>query len=208
MVEGAIPDSGSAWTKSSNRTQEDFWVRESQRGDALAFNRLVLKWEKKVFNISLRMLHEREEAEEATQEIFLQAYRNIRRFRRSSRFSTWLYRIALNHCITRIRQRPPGVHLSLDEGTESVHSHKQLQVTENQLDHVERCEQRNRVKEALLHLTPEQRAVVELKFFQGMTFEDIADVLEIPLSTIKSRLYTGLEILKVHLVGTACEFGG
>ena len=208
MVERAIPNSDSAWVKSSSGTQEDFWVKASQRGDTLAFNRLVLKWEKKVFNIALRILQERDEAEEATQEIFLQAYRNIKRFRQASRFSTWLYRIALNHCITRIRQRPPGVHLSLDEGDNAVYPHKQLHIPETQFERVLRLEQHDRVNDALVHLTPEQRAVVELKFFQGMTFEDIAAVLEIPLSTIKSRLYTGLELLKVHLVGTACGFGG
>ena len=199
MVDQAIPDRIGIWEQSSGHKQEDFLVKATQKGDVLAFNRLVLKWEKTVFNIALRMLQEREEAAEATQEIFFQAYRNINRFRRASRFSTWIYRIALNHCITRIRQKPPGIHLSLDEGNSEGSLQKQLQATENQLDGLMRSEERDRVLEALAHLSPEQRATVELKFFQGMTFEDIACVLEIPLSTIKSRLYAGLEILKVHL---------
>ena len=203
MVERAIPDRIGIWAQSSGQTQEDSLVKASQNGDMLAFNRLVLKWEKTVFNIALRMLKEREEAAEATQEIFLRAYRNIDRFRRTSRFSSWIYRIALNHCISRIRQRPPGIHLSLDEPNSAVNPLKQLQVTENQLDQLMRFEQRDRVLRALEYLSPEQRAVVELKFFQGMTFEDMAGVLEIPLSTAKSRLYAGLEILKVHLAEKA-----
>ena len=203
MVERAIPDRIGIWAQSSGQMQEDSLVKASQNGDMLAFNRLVLKWEKTVFNIALRMLKEREEAAEATQEIFFRAYRNIDRFRRTSRFSSWIYRIALNHCISRIRQRPPGIHLSLDEPNSAVNPLKQLQVTENQLDQLMRFEQRDRVLGALAHLSPEQRAVVELKFFQGMTFEDMAGVLEIPLSTAKSRLYAGLEILKVHLAEKA-----
>lgn len=203
MVERAIPDRIGIWAQSSGQTQEDSLVKASQNGDMLAFNRLVLKWEKTVFNIALRMLKEREEAAEATQEIFLRAYRNIDRFRRTSRFSSWIYRIALNHCISRIRQRPPGIHLSLDEPNSAANPPKQLRVTENQLDQLMRFEQRDRVLRALEYLSPEQRAVVELKFFQGMIFEDIAGVLEIPLSTVKSRLYAGLEILKVHLAEKA-----
>jgi RNA polymerase sigma-70 factor (ECF subfamily) len=199
MVERAIQDRIGIWAQSSGQKQEDSWVKASQNGDTLAFNRLVLKWEKTVFNIALRMLREREEAAEATQEIFFRAYRNIDRFRQKSRFSAWIYRIALNHCISRIRQRPPGIHLSLDEQKCAVNPPKQLHVTETQLDQVMRSEECDRVLGALAYLTPEQRAVIELKFFQGMTFEDIAGILEIPLSTTKSRLYSGLGILKVHL---------
>ena len=203
MVERAIPGRVGIWAQSSGKIQEDSLVKASQKGDTLAFNRLVLKWEKTVFNIALRMLREREEAAEATQEIFFRAYRNIDRFRQTSRFSSWIYRIALNHCISRIRQKPPGIHLSLDEPNGAINPPKQLQVTETQLDHLMRSEERARVLGALEYLTPEQRAVVELKFFQGMIFEDIAGILEIPLSTVKSRLYAGLEILKIHLAEKA-----
>jgi len=72
------------------QVQETAWVAASQRGDSLAFNRLVLKWERTVFNIALRMLQDREEPAEAAQEIFLLAFKNIRRFRQDSRFSTWI----------------------------------------------------------------------------------------------------------------------
>jgi RNA polymerase sigma-70 factor, ECF subfamily len=183
----------------SDRAQEDSWVSASQRGDALSFNRLVLKWERTVYNIALRMLQEREEATEATQEIFLLAFKSIRRFRRKARFSTWLYRIALNHCISHVKRRPQGVHLSLDVEENAASPAEQLRVAETQVDELIRSEQRQRMLAALLHLSPEQRAVVELKFFQGMTFEEIAAILEVPLSTIKSRLYTGLELLKIRL---------
>jgi RNA polymerase sigma-70 factor (ECF subfamily) len=188
-VASALPD----------QVPETAWVAASQRGDTLAFNRLVLKWERTVFNVALRMLQDREEATEATQEVFLLAYKNIRRFRQDSKFSTWLYRIAVNHCVSQARRRPQGTRVSLDSDEASLAPAKQLRVLDTQEGDLLRSENRHRVHTALSFLPPEQRAVIELKFFQELTFEDIAAVLQVPLSTIKSRLYSGMEILKVRL---------
>jgi RNA polymerase sigma-70 factor (ECF subfamily) len=199
MSETADSVLGSKNSVSVSADQEHAWVSASRKGDTLAFNRLVLKWERTVYNVALRMLQDREEAAEATQEVFLLAFKNIRHFRQESRFSTWLYRIALNRCVTRARQRPHGAHLSLDEKDAAIGSARQLRVAETQSDELVRSENRNRVLTALSHLPPDQRAVVELKFFQDLTFEDIAAVLETPLSTVKSRLYAGLETLKIRL---------
>jgi len=173
-------------------------VAASQKGDTIAFNRLVLKWERTVFNAAFRLLQDREEAAEAAQETFLLAFKNIRHFRRDSKFSTWLYRIALNHCITRLQQRPTGTHVSIDDPAASALPDR-LRVSETPAGELMRSEQKRRVLAAITHLSPEQRAVVELKFFQELTFEEISEVLGTPLSTIKSRLYTALEALKVRL---------
>jgi RNA polymerase sigma-70 factor (ECF subfamily) len=183
----------------SEQTQENLWIASSKQGDTLAFNRLVLKWERTVYNMSLRMLRDPEEAAEAAQEIFLLAFKNIRSFRQNSRFSTWLYRITLNYCVSRAKQQPRFAHVSLDGADASGIASERLRIPQTQVADLLRKEQRNRVLAALLYLPPDQRAVVELKFFQEMTFEDIANVLEIPVSTIKSRLYTGLEMLKIRL---------
>jgi len=184
---------------SSDQSQEDIWISESQRGNAQAFNRLVLKWEKVIYSLAFRILKDREEAVEATQEVFLQAFKGIRRFRRDARFSTWLYRIALNHCSSYLKHRPPGIHVSLDDdGSVSLPAEK-LTVVESQTDELLRSEKKRRVLGALSRLLPEQQAVIELKFFQELTFEEISEVLDIPLSTIKSRLYAGLEMLKIRL---------
>lgn len=179
--------------------QERIWIAASQRGDTRAFNCLVQKWETRIYNVALRLLHDREEAAEAAQEVFLLAYRSIRRFRRDAAFSTWLYRIALNHCLTRLRQRPPGIHVSLadEAGTELLAS--PFRVAETQMEALLQAEVRQRVGTALAQLTPEQQAVVELRFFQELKFEEIAAILEIPLSTIKSRLYAALEMLRMRL---------
>lgn len=185
--------------------QEKDWVRASQRGDNVAFNRLVLRWEKAIYNLTLRMLQNPDEAAEAAQDVFLSAYKNIGRFRQDARFSTWLYRIAVNHCITRLRRRPPGVQYSLDDGKQDAGVSRRFPARDSHEADLLRAESRSAVRTALAYLPPEQRAVVELKFFQELTFEEIAGVIQVPLSTIKSRLYSGLELLKVRLGGISLQ---
>ena len=171
----------------------------SQKGDPVSFNRLVLKWERSVYSLAIRMLRDREEAAEATQDIFLLAYKSIRRFRLDSKFSTWLYRIAINHCATLVRRRPPGIHLSLDRGKEVTRPVDPLTMEAPQSGELLRSEGRERVLHAISFLPLEQQVVIELKFFEEMTFEEMAKTLGEPLSTIKSRLYSALELLKVRL---------
>jgi len=178
--------------------QESAWIAATQTGDTVSFNRLVLKWEKSIYNLALRMLQDPEDAAEVTQEVFFSAFRSIRRFRGDARFSTWLYRIAANHCITRLRQRPHGVHYSIDDRSE-IPITPALPAQRSCEDEFLRDEVRNQVRGALQHLNTDQRIVVELKFFQELTFEDIAAILQLPVSTVKSRLYSGFEILKMRL---------
>jgi RNA polymerase sigma-70 factor, ECF subfamily len=199
MIECADVLTTQSRDSSGSSDRETAWIVESQNGDAKAFNRLVLKWEKTIYNTTLRMLQDREEAAEAAQEVFLLAFRNIRSFRRDSKFSTWLYRIAMNHCLTRLMQRPPGIHISLNNEIDLKNPAPQFRIAETQISEIIRQERRKQVLTALLLLPPDQRAVIELKFFHELTFEEIAEILETPLSTIKSRLYSGLEMLKNRL---------
>ena len=97
-------DAGQQGTVSGG--QDAAWIAASQQGDTLAFNRLVLKWEKRVFNIALRMLRHPDEAAEASQDVFLSVYKNIGRYKMQAKFSTWLYRVTVNNCISRLRKRP------------------------------------------------------------------------------------------------------
>jgi len=195
----SLTQSGSAEAKARENLQEEAWVAASQKGDTLAFNRLVLKWEGRIYNLALRMLQDEEEAAEATQEVFFLAFQNIRRFRQESRFSTWLYRIAANHCTTHLRQRPVETHYSLDDDNAKLSLDALLPVGESHEKELLREESRKRVTEALARLSPDQRIVVELKFFEEMTFEEISRIVQAPSSTIKTRLYAGLDILKSRL---------
>jgi RNA polymerase sigma-70 factor (ECF subfamily) len=97
------------------------------------------------------------------QEIFLLAFKSIRRFRRGSKFSSWLYQIGLNHCLTRLKKRPPGIHYSIEDQTDVMGPAPQLRVPETQVSQLLRLEQRNRVLTALAHLPQElQQAAMVL----------------------------------------------
>lgn len=176
--------------------QEFAWIDATRRGDQAAFNRLVLKRERQVYNLVLRMLGNREDAAETTQEVFLAAFRNITRFKRQARFSTWLYRIAVNHCLTRLRRRPPLIGTLDEEDEHSVPVRERLGTRGHQDEDVLRLERCRMVRASLAALSPEQRAVVELKFFQEETFLSISETLSVPESTVKSRFYAALDVLK------------
>lgn len=184
----------SAWDSG----QESAWIMASQAGDTAAFNRLVLKWERKIYNLSLRMLRNPEDASDSTQEIFLLAFRHIRKFRGNSLFSTWLYRIAVNHCFDVIKRKPGRNReeiLDQDERGSLSNSYSGNQLEKSILQN----ERQTRILESLALLPVEQRAVIELKFFHEETFKGISNILDTPESTVKHRYYSALELLKDHL---------
>ena len=178
--------------------QEKLWIEAAQQGDTLAFNRLVLKWEQRVYNTCYRVLRNRDDAAEITQEAFLAAYRNICKFKKEAKFSTWIYRIAVNRSISRLRKRPIGDQ-SISDSEENPALERRLSTTETQDTSVFQSQKQRMIHRSLGELGADQRAVVELKFFQEMTFEEIADVVETPVSTVKSRFYTALDNLRGSL---------
>lgn len=195
---------GSVATSNARTTADDQlqWVIASQQGDRAAFNRLVLLWQQRIYNLSLRLLRDPEEASEATQETFLSAFRAIRRFRLEAQFSTWLYRIASNQCMTRLRKHKAQPTRSIDEDEGTL-----MRNLTSDDDHEEDYFRRQRqleVRRFLAALPEDQRVAVELKFYQELTFEEIAVVVEAPLSTVKSRFYAGLHGLKRRLEPQAC----
>ena len=199
ILDSALPEKRSTRVEAGDSNPEMAWVTSSQRGDVVSFNRLVLKWEKKIFNLSLRILRDPNEAAEATQEAFMIAFKRIRQFRQDSSFATWLYRITVNHCTNRLQRRPEGIHFSLDSSSDGLTLRKNLVTGESQEEALIQAETQQRVRNALESLSPEQRIVMELRFFQELKFEQIAEIVEAPLSTVKSRFYSGLEGLKLRL---------
>lgn len=192
--------------KSEDRdtSQEASWIEASRKGDTAAFNHLVQKWETTVFNLALRMLQDGEEAADVCQEVFLSAFRNIRRFQRRSRFSTWLYRIASNKCLTRLKRSPRRGELPL-EGTEGTKRMRGLSLVENQDRLIWERERRGQILKALRGLTDEQRIVVEMRIYQDRKFDEIAEILDLPSSTVKSRFYSSLSQLKDELAPLAAR---
>jgi RNA polymerase sigma-70 factor (ECF subfamily) len=157
-------------------------IPKAIRGDVEAFNLLISRWEKRVFNYLLRILRNREDALDLSQEVFLKAYQNLRKLEEASRFGPWLFRIAHNEAHSLFRKRKP-------EADEEPRDRGAAPAFELSIA----------VTTALGRLSEEQREAVVLKIYQGFKFEEMAEVLGCPVSTVKSRLYTALELLKADL---------
>jgi RNA polymerase sigma-70 factor (ECF subfamily) len=167
-------------------------VQRTLDGEAEAFSILVRRWEKKVYGLAYRMLGHYEDARDASQEIFLTVYRNLGKFRGEAKFSSWLYRIALNCVNNRLRSRAAQT-VSLNEAAE-------ISVEDPTHDDIERQQLIHRVRTALRALPFEMRQVIIMKEYEGLTFKEIAEILNIPESTAKTRLYTGLDQLRKRLL--------
>lgn len=168
-------------------------ARVAGRGAVEAYNLLVSRWEKRVYNYLLRITGNREDALDLTQDVFLKAYQNLRKLDDPARFAPWLYRIAHNEAYSMFRKRRP----------ESDISELELESTDTGItvggSSVFPMELSLAVAGALQQLSPEQREAVVLKIYQGFKFEEMSEILACPVSTVKSRLYAALELLKALL---------
>lgn len=172
-------------------------IERTLGGEPDAFNLLVRRWERQIYGLTLRMLGRDEEAKDATQETFLSAYRNLSKFRGDAKFSSWIYRIALNICNTKLRGRSKFA-ISLDEQREATGF--EVAADEDDLGRGIQQEQVTRhVRRALQGLPSEMRQVIIMKEYEGLKFSEIADILGIPISTVKTRMYTGLSQLRKRL---------
>ncbi len=176
-------------------------VRAAQKGDESAFEELVRTYEKKIYHLSLRMCNNQEDALEIAQETFLSAWRGLRFFRGDSSFSTWLYRLASNAAIDFLRR----------EGRQSALSGLSLDDESLRLDppdapaasphaHLERKELRAALEMGLMALSAEHRQILLLRELQGLSYEEIAGVLDLDLGTVKSRISRAREKLRKYLI--------
>jgi RNA polymerase sigma-70 factor, ECF subfamily len=185
------------WRGSDLELSDSQIIERTLSGEPDAFNTLVRRWERQIYGLTLRMLGRDEEARDATQETFLSAYRNLSKFRGEAKFSSWIYRIALNICNTKLRGRAKGI-ISLDEQWETTG----LEIAADTADLGDNIQQQQitrHVRRALQGLPAEMRQVIIMKEYEGLKFSEIADILGIPISTVKTRMYTGLSELRKRL---------
>jgi RNA polymerase sigma-70 factor (ECF subfamily) len=161
-------------------------IAKARRGDVEAYNLLVSRWERRVFSYLYRLVSNREDAMDLSQDVFLKAYQNLPKLDDEARFSAWLFRIAHNEAFSLLRKRRPEADLTeprpADLGARLLPIELSLAV-----------------ESALKRLSDDQREAVLLKVYQGFKFEEMAEVLGCPVSTVKSRLYTALDLLKSTL---------
>lgn len=184
-----------------NWTDEDL-VARSRGGDLDSFNQLILRWERPIFALAYRVIGREEDARDVCQETFLRAFRALPGFKGQAKFSSWVYRIALNLCRDWMRRQRRTPTVQMPEGADPEELAAEGGPAESIEDLVARRELSAVVAEAMALLPEEQRTAIILKEYHGMTFQEIADLQGCPLSTVKTRLYQGLSVLRRHLEKT------
>jgi RNA polymerase sigma-70 factor, ECF subfamily len=185
-----------AWT-------DEELVARSIGGDTDSFNQLILRWERPIFALAYRVIGREEDARDVCQETFLRAFRALRGFRGQAKFSSWLYRIALNLCRDWIRRERRAPIAQAPEGVDLLDLAAEREPSESIESLVARREMSRAVAKAMALLPEEQRTAIILKEYHGLTFQEIADLLDCPLSTVKTRLYQGLSVLRRNLKDNA-----
>jgi RNA polymerase sigma-70 factor, ECF subfamily len=180
-------------------TSDEQIVERALTGDADAFGEIVRRWERRIFALAYGMLGREEDARDATQETFMAAFRNLRGFRGEAKVSSWLHRIAVNQCITRQRRAKVRNEAALDDETEKDAGSFAMPLEVSPSRVVENLERTAAVRSAVNSLPLELRQIIVMKEFEELTFREIADALGLPLSTVKSRLYTALRQLQMRL---------
>jgi RNA polymerase sigma-70 factor (ECF subfamily) len=164
-------------------------VRRCCSGDRGAFEKLVVRYERPVFNAALRMLHDREEARDVAQTVFLKVYEHLADYNPSHRFYSWIYRIALNESINALHRRRPRAALDpeMADGAPGPD------------DKILRLQLSDGMSTAIMSLRDEYRAVIVLRHFLDCSYEDMATILEVPEKTVKSRLFSARQLLKTTM---------
>jgi RNA polymerase sigma-70 factor (ECF subfamily) len=172
-------------------------VAKVQKGDSRAFDLLVLKYQHKIFGLISRYVHDADEVQDVAQEAFIKAYRALPRFRGDSAFYTWLYRIAINtaknHLVSRSR-RPPGSDVEVEDAEyyDGGSALRDINSPENVLFG---AELKAVVERALSALPDDLKTAVTLREFDGLSYEDIAEIMECPVGTVRSRIFRAREAI-------------
>ncbi len=174
-------------------------VAKSVGGDAESFNELILRWERPIYVLAYRTIGREEDARDVCQETFLRAFRALPGFRGQAKFSSWLYRIALNLCRDWMRRERRAPTVQAPEGVDLLDLAAAAEPSESIEELVARKDLARAVERVMARLPEEQRTAIVLKEFHGLTFREIAEVVGCPLSTVKTRLYQGLTVLRREL---------
>jgi RNA polymerase sigma-70 factor (ECF subfamily) len=174
-------------------------VTRSIGGDPDSFNQLVLRWERPIYALAYRVIGREEDARDVCQETFLRAFRALNGFRGQAKFSSWLYRIALNLCRDWVRRERRTPVVQAPDDLDALELSAVREPTASIDDLVARRELTRIVERAMAKLPDDQRTAIILKEYHELTFQEIADLVGCPLSTVKTRLYQGLAVLRREL---------
>lgn len=184
---------------------DQFYITKILDGDTTAFAVLVNRYKNMVFTLTLRMLKNKEEAEEVSQDTFVKIYKYLNKFKGDSKFSTWVYRIAYNSCLDRIRTyKTQNDTIGIDEFTEN-----QVRTLETAFDIMDRADRQKSVKECLERLPPDDSALITLFYYEELSLEEISKIVNLDSNNIKVKLFRARKrlatILKERLEPTILE---
>lgn len=172
-------------------------VARVKKGDSRAFDMLVMKYQHRIMGLISRYVHDADEVQDVAQEAFIKAYKALPRFRGDSAFYTWMYRIAINtaknHLVSRSR-RPPGTDVELEDA-EYYEGGGALRELENPENALFGNELKAVVESAIASLPDDLRTAVTLREFDGLSYEDIADIMDCPVGTVRSRIFRAREAI-------------
>lgn len=175
-------------------------VRNAQNGKVEAFEQLVKLHEKKIFNIIYRMVNDYDAALDLTQDSMLKAYEHLNSFNNKSSFYTWIYRISINTCLDYIKKTKKIVSISLEQKIKLSNQDEVEFEIEDARSNIEQCVENNQLKAAINRavktLNNDYKTVIVLRDIQGFSYDEIAEILKLPVGTVKSRINRGREILK------------
>ena len=185
---------------SATPVSDEELVARAQAGDLESFNQLVARWERPIYALAYRTLNREEDARDVVQEAFLRAFRGLKGFKGQAKFSSWLYRITLNLCRDWMRKARRAPLIQVPESEDGLDVAEQIPSPAESVEElVNRHQMSAAVSKAMAELPEEQRTAILMKEFHGLTFQEIADALDCPLSTVKTRLYQGLSVLRRRL---------
>lgn len=176
-------------------------IKQVIKGDQDAFGEIVEIYKNSVYQLCYRMLGSQHEAEDMAQEAFIRAYVNIKSFNQDLKFSTWLFRIATNLCIDRIRKKKPDYYLDAEvAGTEGLTMYSQIPAeTPLPEAELESLELHETIQKEILKLPEKYRAAIVLKYIEELSLNEISEILDLPLGTVKTRIHRGREALRQQL---------
>jgi len=181
---------------------EKHLIRRLKRRDEAAFNEIVKRYQLKVYNLVLRMIGNPAEAEDLAQEVFITVFRAIDRFRGESKFSTWLYRVTVNHCKNRLKYLGRRGH-HRTQSIDDMHEQDFGAPLKRSVDHPDQIlmgyELERAIKQAIGELNEEHRVLIILRDIESLTYQEIAGIVDLPVGTVKSRLHRARLALKKRM---------
>ncbi|MDK2918001.1 MAG: hypothetical protein PWQ37_734 [Candidatus Petromonas sp.] len=178
---------------------EKILIERTKKGDIESFEKLIEKYQVTAFNVAYRMIGNKEDASDITQEALIKVFKSIRKFRGESGFSTWFFRIVTNTCIDMVRKESKITTYSIDKTIETEDGSYKREISDEKNipeQMYEKKEQKERVQKAIGKLPGKYRIAIILRDIQDFSYEEISEILDCPLGTVKSRINRGRALLK------------